>query len=76
MLRESGELIGEPRPITHQVKFYEKGDRPLEIVTAGNGSSGRWNTVRGCSRAAASCKWHPPHMRPRYENWVNGLAGD
>src|SRR6516225_10151041 len=28
-LRESGDLIGEPRPITHAVKFYEKGDRPL-----------------------------------------------
>ena len=32
-LRESGDLIGDPRPITHHVKFYEKGDRPLEIVT-------------------------------------------
>ena len=27
-------LIGEPRPITHAVKFYEKGDRPLEIITS------------------------------------------
>jgi valyl-tRNA synthetase len=27
-------MIGEPRPITHPVKFYEKGDRPLEIVTS------------------------------------------
>ena len=33
LLRESGDLDGEPRPITHPVKFYEKGDRPLEIVT-------------------------------------------
>ena len=33
MLRESGALDGEPKPITHPVKFYEKGDRPLEIVT-------------------------------------------
>ena len=34
LLRESGDLLGEPRPITHHVKFYEKGDRPLEIVTS------------------------------------------
>ena len=34
LLRESGDLLGEPRPITHAVKFYEKGDRPLEIVTS------------------------------------------
>ena len=33
-LRESATSIGEPRPITHAVKFYEKGDRPLEIVTS------------------------------------------
>ena len=33
-LRESGDLVGEPRPITHAVKFYEKGDRPLEIITS------------------------------------------
>ena len=25
--------LGDPKPITHPVKFYEKGDRPLEIVT-------------------------------------------
>ena len=34
LLRASGDLVGDPRPITHQVKFYEKGDRPLEIVTS------------------------------------------
>ena len=34
LLRESGDMRGDPRPITHQVKFYEKGDRPLEIVTS------------------------------------------
>ena len=34
LLRESGDLLGDPRPITHHVKFYEKGDRPLEIVTS------------------------------------------
>jgi valyl-tRNA synthetase len=33
-LTASGDLIGEIRPITHDVKFYEKGDRPLEIVTS------------------------------------------
>ena len=33
-LRQSGDLVGELRPITHAVKFYEKGDRPLEIVTS------------------------------------------
>src|SRR5919112_1531077 len=34
LLQESGDLLGEPRPVTHPVKFYEHGDAPLEIVTS------------------------------------------
>ena len=33
-LQSTGDLMGEPRTITHAVKFYEKGDRPLEIITS------------------------------------------
>ena len=33
LLAEHGDLVGEIRPITHPVKFFEKGDKPLEIVT-------------------------------------------
>ena len=76
LLRESGELIGEPRPITHHVKFFEKGDRPLEIVT-----SRQW-FIRTIAHKAPllergrELNWVPPHMVSRYENWVNGLNGD
>ncbi len=41
-LRASGDLRGEPTAITHPVKFYEKGDRPLEIV-----STRQWYIVNG-----------------------------
>jgi valyl-tRNA synthetase len=76
MLKESGDLIGEPRPITHAVKFYEKGDRPLEIVT-----SRQWFIKTMDFRAALlgrgrDLRWHPPYMQARLENWINGLAGD
>ena len=75
-LRESGDLVGEPRPITHAVKFYEKGDRPLEIVT-----SRQWffKTIEYREALLArgrELKWHPTYMEARYENWVNGLNGD
>ncbi len=75
-LRQSGDLIGEPRPITHPVKFYEKGDRPLEIIT-----SRQWfiKTVEFRDALLArgrELQWHPEYMRHRYENWVNGLVGD
>src|SRR4029453_16480 len=27
-------------------------------------------------RRGRELTWHPPHMRVRYENWVDGLTGD
>jgi valyl-tRNA synthetase len=75
-LKETGGVIGDPRPITHAVKFYEKGDRPLEIVT-----SRQWffKTIEFREALLArglELRWHPEYMRTRYENWVNGLNGD
>ena len=32
-LRESGDLVGEPTPTQRKANFYEKGDKPLEIVS-------------------------------------------
>ncbi len=80
MLVESGDLVGEPKAISHPVKFYEKGDRPLEIVT-----SRQWY-LRNGGRDAGLRKellargeelvFHPGFMQSRYENWVGGLNGD
>lgn len=51
LLREAGALRGEPRPITHSVKFYEKGDKPLEIVAeAGSGTCATAATTRRSAR--------------------------
>ncbi|MGA8296448.1 MAG: valine--tRNA ligase [Acidimicrobiales bacterium] len=76
MLRESGDLVGEPRKITHFVNFYEKGERPLEIV-----SSRQWYVRTMDQRdalidAGREIAWHPDFMRTRYEAWINGLTGD
>jgi valyl-tRNA synthetase len=80
LLRESGDLLGEPRPITHPVKFYEKGERPLEIVTTRQWyirNGGRSPELRTELIARGrELSWHPDHMRHRYENWVDGLNGD
>jgi valyl-tRNA synthetase len=80
MLRTSGDLKGEPRAITHPVKFYEKGDRPLEIVTSRQWyirNGGRDERLRGDLLARGEeMTWHPDHMRHRYANWVQGLNGD
>ena len=80
MLRASGELLGEPRPIQHPVKFYERGDRPLEIVASRQWyirNGGREPELRADLIARGEeISWHPAHMQHRYTNWVEGLNGD
>lgn len=76
LLRDSGALRGEPTKTVRPVKFYERGDSPLEIV-----SSRQW-FIRSVEhqdvllRRGAELDWHPPYMRTRYEDWVRGLNGD
>jgi valyl-tRNA synthetase len=76
LLELSGELIGEPQPVTRAVKFFEKGERPVEIIT-----SRQWfiRTIEHREELLArgrELEWHPPYMRARFEDWVQGLTGD
>ncbi|GAB3447896.1 valine--tRNA ligase [Phycicoccus ginsengisoli] len=79
-LRESGDLDGEPTPTQRKANFYERGEKPLEIVT-----SRQWYIRNGGRDAELNAaliergrevEWHPAFMRSRYENWVSGLNGD
>ena len=80
MLGAAGDLVGEPREIMHPVKFFEKGDKPLEIVTTRQWyltNGGRDSVLRDrLIERGKELNWHPEHMRVRYENWVGGLNGD
>jgi valyl-tRNA synthetase len=76
LLRDSGHLVGEPRPVRHVVKFYERGERPLEVIT-----SRQWfvHTLRLRDRLLArgrELRWHPGFMGARYASWVEGLNSD
>ncbi|HEX8582454.1 MAG TPA: class I tRNA ligase family protein, partial [Acidimicrobiales bacterium] len=76
LLGESGDLVGDPRPITHPVKFYERGERPLEIVASRQWYVGTLALREGLLRRGEELRWHPEFMRRRYEDWVNGLNVD
>ena len=80
MLKTSRNLLGEPRAIMHPVKFFEKGDRPLEIVTSRQWyirNGGRDETLRAALlQRGNELEWHPDFMQHRYTNWVGGLNGD
>jgi valyl-tRNA synthetase len=80
LLRESGDLIGEPTPTQRKANFYENGDKPLEIV-----STRQWYIRNGgrdpelkqqMLARGEELGWVPEHMKYRYDNWVNGLNGD
>ncbi|KOV57647.1 valine--tRNA ligase [Streptomyces sp. AS58] len=80
LLDQANALLAEPRPFNHMVKFYEKGDKPLEIVT-----SRQWYLRNGGRDTALreqligrgqELSWHPESMRSRYQSWVEGLNGD
>jgi valyl-tRNA synthetase len=69
-------LQGAPRPIEHAVKFFEKGDRPLEFVP-----TRQWFVRLLEHREALLAKgdevvWHPSHMAKRYRDWTENLAQD
>ncbi len=80
MLRENGELVGEPKPTTRMTNFYERGDKPLEIVSTRQWyitNGGRDTDLRAALLARGDeLEWTPDHMRHRYANWVGGLNGD
>jgi valyl-tRNA synthetase len=76
MLRGTGDMLGDPRPITHAVKFYEKGDRPLEIVTSRQWFIRTLDQRPALQARGGELRWHPPYMEARFQNWVEGLNGD
>ncbi len=75
-LRESGALVGELEPITHAVKFYERGERPLEIVTSRQWFVRTLEHREDLLRRGEELHWHPDFMRHRYRSWVEGLNID
>ncbi|MEA2140012.1 MAG: valyl-tRNA synthetase [Solirubrobacteraceae bacterium] len=76
LLQEDGDMIGEPTQLTRAVKFFEKGERPVEIVTSRQWFIRTMTHTDELIERGRELHWHPPYMRARYEDWVNGLTGD
>ncbi|MGH3425323.1 MAG: valine--tRNA ligase, partial [Nocardioidaceae bacterium] len=79
-LRDSGDLEGDPVPVQRMANFFEKGDKPLEIVSTRQWyikNGGRDAELRGrLVGRGADIAWTPDYMRHRYTNWIDGLNGD
>jgi valyl-tRNA synthetase len=80
LLTAAGDLIGEPESTQRKANFFEKGDKPLEIV-----ATRQWYITNGgrddelkqrLLERGRELAWVPEHMRQRYADWVSGLNGD
>ena len=79
-LRASGDLEGDPQPTQRVANFYERGDKPLEIV-----STRQWYITNGGRDTGLQSalvargdeiSWVPGYMQSRFTNWIEGLNGD
>lgn len=75
-LRESGGLVSEPRPIVHSVKFYERGDSPIEFVPSRQWYVSLLGKQDALKKSGEKIRWTPAHMGKRLENWIDGLNQD
>ncbi len=76
ILKAKERLKGEPKECLHSVKFYEKGDFPLEILPKRQWHIKILEHKEKLLQQGEKIEWHPPSMRKRYEQWVEGLNQD
>jgi valyl-tRNA synthetase len=76
VLREAGFLDGEPETIRRPVKFYERGERPLEFVVSRQWFVPVMDRKAELIAQGRKVQWHPDMFRKRYEDWVEGLNQD
>jgi valyl-tRNA synthetase len=75
-LRDSGDLVAAPRPIMHSVKFYEKGDVPIEFVPSRQWFVSLLDKKEALKKNGDAIRWTPEHMGKRLDNWIEGLNQD
>jgi valyl-tRNA synthetase len=76
LLGAAGALTADPKPIEHPVKFYERGERPLEIITSRQWFVRTMDHREEFKARGREMHWIPEYMRARFENWVDGLNTD
>jgi valyl-tRNA synthetase len=69
-------LQAEPKPTDRMVKFFEKGDRPLEFITTRQWFVRLLDKKDALLAKGAEVEWHPSFMGARYQTWTSGLNQD
>jgi len=69
-------LVAEPETIEHSVKFYERGDRPLEYLPTRQWFARLLDHKQAMLDKGDEVKWHPPYMAARFRDWTENLSLD
>lgn len=69
-------LEGEPRPVERPVKFFEKGDQPLEFITTRQWFVRLLDKKEALLAYGDQVEWRPAFMGLRYRNWTENLQFD
>ncbi|MCX8065655.1 MAG: valine--tRNA ligase [Candidatus Hydrogenedentes bacterium] len=62
--------------IVHPVKYFEKGEKPLEIIPTRQWYTRIIDKKEVLIEQGRKIKWYPEYMYKRYEHWVEGLNQD
>ncbi len=65
-----------PRPMEHALRFYEKGEQPLEILPSRQWFIRLLDKKDALLQKGAEVRWRPPHMEQRFRDWTQNLALD
>ncbi|MGH2751634.1 MAG: valine--tRNA ligase [Actinomycetota bacterium] len=76
LLNDAGAVAGEPEKTRRMVKFFEKGDRPLEFVVSRQWFINVLDKKDKLIEQGRRITWRPDMFRKRYEDWVDGLNQD
>ncbi|HEU4562867.1 MAG TPA: valine--tRNA ligase [Longimicrobium sp.] len=69
-------LMGEPSAIEHAVKYYEKGDEPLEFVPTRQWFVRLLDKTDRLLEMGERVRWHPAFAGARYRDWTEKLQYD
>ncbi|MEM6290314.1 MAG: valine--tRNA ligase [Myxococcota bacterium] len=64
------------KPINHAVKFFEKGDRPLEFIPTRQWFCRLMDKKSDLLARGEQVQWHPAFMRDRFSLWTENLQFD
>ncbi|MFP4112538.1 MAG: valine--tRNA ligase [Candidatus Woesearchaeota archaeon] len=74
-MKEQG-LLKDQRPIKHIVNVHERCGTPIEILQTKQWFLKYLDIKEKLLDAGKKLRWHPEHMRNRYDNWIKGLQWD